>query len=118
MSEVYFVLKAFAVTIVLVFVMQMKVGNSTIEERSLNWMHHSGAIESLRGVADGGVLAVTNGLHYVMQAAENLYEKQFGNHSSNSSSGRSSKTSTPAAKKDSRQDWEREASRPHGDEVE
>lgn len=55
MSEVFFVLKSFAVTIALIFLMQVKVGHSTVQHHLMGWLDDSVAVDGLRYVAEGAV---------------------------------------------------------------
>ena len=55
MSEVVFVLKSFAVTIAVIFLMQIKVGRTTVQHHVMGWMNESVAVDGLRYVAEGAV---------------------------------------------------------------
>ena len=55
MEDVKFVLKSLAVTIVVVFLLQIRVGNNTIEAGTHDWIQNSAVTELMRGVADGGI---------------------------------------------------------------
>lgn len=109
MSELFFVLKTLVITVAIVFLLQVRVGRSTIEQHSLTWMHQSAAIEALRGVAAGAILAATDGLAW----AKETYQKKFGG-----VGGSSAAHNDASAKHSRRKEWEQEATRPHGDEVE
>jgi hypothetical protein len=71
MSEFFFVLKTMIFAILLILCLQIKIGKTTLEQRSLEWMHQSAAIEALRGVADGAVIASGEGYQW----AKSIYEK-------------------------------------------
>jgi hypothetical protein len=58
MDEVKFVLKAFVATIAIVFVMQIQVGNESLETKADFWIHTSSVPKYLQGVADGAVKAL------------------------------------------------------------
>lgn len=73
MSEIFFVIKTLVVTVLIVAVLQIKIGPQTIEQRSLSWMKNSNAIEALRGVADGAVAAIGNGYSW----AKTAWKRQF-----------------------------------------
>lgn len=105
MGEFMFVVKTLVITVAIVFLLQVRVGRTTIEQHSLTWMHQSAAIEALRGVADGAVLAATNGLIW----AKDAYQKKFGGGSSSAEHNSSTKHAR-------RKEWEQEATRPHGDD--
>jgi hypothetical protein len=55
MSEVLFVLKSFAVTVAILFLMQVKVGHSTVQHHLMSWMDDSVAVDGLRYIAEGAV---------------------------------------------------------------
>jgi hypothetical protein len=55
MSEVLFVLKSFVVTIAVIFLMQVKVGRTTVQHHLMGWMDDSVAVDGLRYVAEGAV---------------------------------------------------------------
>lgn len=74
MGEFLFVVKTFAITIVLIFLMQIRVGSGTIEQISLRWMHRSPAVEAMRDVAGGAVTVATQGWEW----AKGYYARHFG----------------------------------------
>lgn len=74
MSEVFFVIKTLLVTVAIVFLLQIKIGRTTVEQRSLTWMRQSSAIEAMRGVANGAVAAAGDGYEW----ARGAYENHFG----------------------------------------
>ncbi len=55
MEDVKFVFKSFAITIVVIFLLQIRVGSNTIEASTHNWIQNSAITELMRGVADGGI---------------------------------------------------------------
>ncbi len=59
MSELFFVFKTFIITLVLILVMQIKIGKTTLETQSLRWLRDSVAVDGLRGVAEGAVAVST-----------------------------------------------------------
>ena len=61
MGEVFFVIKTMVITIVVVMLLQIKIGSRTIEQSSMVWIHESAVVESLRGVADGAVKIISKG---------------------------------------------------------
>jgi hypothetical protein len=72
MGEFFFVLKTMVFTIALILCLQIKIGQTTIEQRSLTWMRQSIAIDALRGVADGAVSVAGEGYAW----AKATYEKR------------------------------------------
>ena len=61
MDAVVFVLKSFVVTVAVLFLMQIRVGNSTVERKTLAWMRQSVVVDGLRYVADGAVTLTSKG---------------------------------------------------------
>ena len=55
MSELGFVFKSFAITVALIFVMQIRVGRGTVETHMIGWLEESVAVDGLRYVAEGAV---------------------------------------------------------------
>lgn len=93
MSEFFFVLKTLLITIAIIMCMQIKIGSTTIEQRSLDWLRESNAVYALRGVAEGAVSIMNQGWYWV--------EKSMRGEDSSSRSKNGSKWS--------RDDWEEEA---------
>ena len=58
MSEIFFILKSFFLTLVVIIIMQVKVGENTIEEKTLQWIESSPMVSPLQEVASGGVKVV------------------------------------------------------------
>lgn len=65
MADFFFVVKTLLFTLALVVLMQIKVGNSTIEERSHEWIQHSAIHRTLGKVAFGAVVAMKDSAQYV-----------------------------------------------------
>ncbi len=65
MADFFFVVKTFLFTLALVVLMQIKVGDSTIEERSHEWIQASAIHHTLGKVALGAVAVMKDGVHYV-----------------------------------------------------
>lgn len=65
MGEFMFVVKTFIFTLILVVVMQIKVGGFTLEEHSLDWLHESSAVRELQEVAQGAIRASKSGYRTV-----------------------------------------------------
>lgn len=106
MSEFFFVVKMLAFTVVVVMLMQIRVGSRTIEQRSLSWLHESKAVEALRGVASGAVALGLEGVDWANRAID----RKLG--SSGSSDARKSER-----RDQSRKTWEDEINGTVGDEV-
>ncbi len=65
MSEMFFVIKVFIFTAVVVALMQIRIGDHNIEQRSQNWLHSSSLVQVLNSVSIGATKAVTDGYHFV-----------------------------------------------------
>ena len=57
MGDLFFVLKTFIGTFLLVVLLQVKVGQETIEYHVMNWIHDSPMTEPIQEAARGGVVA-------------------------------------------------------------
>lgn len=65
MADFFFVVKTFLFTIALVVVLQIRVGDATIEERSHEFIQESGIHRTLGKVALGAVTVMKDGANYV-----------------------------------------------------
>lgn len=65
MGDVFFVLRALLITVVLVFFMQIRIGSSTIEQHSVAWLQNSILVDNLRAVANGTIKVVGEGYRYL-----------------------------------------------------
>lgn len=61
MEELKFVLKCFLFTALLVVLMQIKVGGSSVENHSFRWLQKSGVSQYVQSVAAGGAMALRRG---------------------------------------------------------
>ncbi len=59
MSDLFFIIRMMVLTVVIVLIMQIKIGPSTLEQHSADWIHNSSVVSSLRLVSDGAVKALT-----------------------------------------------------------
>lgn len=60
MEELKFVVKCFCFTMVLIVLMQVKVGNASIETHSFHWLQRSTVSQYIQSVAAGGAMALRN----------------------------------------------------------
>ena len=70
MSEIFFVAKALVISMIVIMLMQIKIGQNTIEQRSLEWMRESVAVQALRGVAESAVTVFGLGYDWVKKQIE------------------------------------------------
>lgn len=61
MSELFFVIKTFLFTIVIVLMMQIKIGDSTIEQSSHSFIQKSAITGWLQEAAAGGIVLIQRG---------------------------------------------------------
>ena len=90
MSDMFFVIKVFLFTAVVVAIMQIKIGDRNIEQHSQNWLHSSSLVHTLNTVSNGANKLITDGYHYIGAQINSAN----GNKQASSSSGES-KTSAP-----------------------
>ncbi len=57
MADIVFVLKCLLVTVVVVVLLQIRVGQRTVEGHAMTWLHHSTVSHHLQDVAEGAVKA-------------------------------------------------------------
>lgn len=65
MADFFFVVKTFLFTLAIVVMMQIRVGDYTIEERSHEWIQESAIHRTLGKVALGAVTVMKDGVQYV-----------------------------------------------------
>ncbi len=65
MSELFFVIKVFLFTVVVMAVMQIKVGDQSLEQRSSHWLRTSSLVDVLNSVSVGASKALNDGYHYI-----------------------------------------------------
>ena len=61
MSDIVYVLKIMAITCGLIIVMQIRVGEVTLEEHATEWIHTAAPVMLLREIAEGGLSAAHDG---------------------------------------------------------
>lgn len=71
MSEIFFIIKTFVFTVVLIFILQVKLGTRTIEEHSIDLFYSSSIGMEIQKVADVGVKCIQKTwnkmLHYLIE---------------------------------------------------
>lgn len=60
MPELGFVLKSLVIALVVMIGLQVKVGNTSLEQKAEHWVHTSSIGNYLQNVASGAVLAIRN----------------------------------------------------------
>ncbi len=71
MEAFKFVLKCLVFTMLLIVLMQVKVGTSSIEIHSLRWLQHSSVSQYIQSAAAGGAMALRNLGYSIRDAARN-----------------------------------------------
>ena len=60
MEELKFVLKTLTFTMILIVLMQVKVGGGTMENHMFRWLQHSTVSQWVQSAAAGGAMALKN----------------------------------------------------------
>ena len=66
MFQIISLIKSIAVTILIVLLLQIKIGNDTIEDQAVFWFHSSSLVQPMQTVVDGGVKLIRNTLNGVV----------------------------------------------------
>lgn len=61
MSELFFFLKCFVMALVFIVLLQIRMGDSTLEDRAMSWVRQSSLVQPLQEVAQGGVTVIREG---------------------------------------------------------
>jgi hypothetical protein len=75
MMDFFFFVKTFVLTIAIVLVMQIPVGNSTLETHAMGWVQSSGVGDPLHGVARGAAKMVHDLSHKISDAIHDNVNK-------------------------------------------
>ena len=82
MSELFFVIKTALFSVLVLLVLQMKFGGSTLEKRSEDWIYRSRAGSEMHSVARGAVKAGYEGWDWVkIQTASVAHDSKTERHS-------------------------------------
>ena len=65
MTEIVFFFKLFLLTVAIVLVMQIKVGERSVESHAMGWVQTSALVAPMNSVASGGAKAVRDLTDYV-----------------------------------------------------
>ncbi len=65
MFELFFVIKVFLFTVVVMALMQIKVGNQSLEQHSSRWLRSSNVVGILNSVSVGASKALNDGYNYI-----------------------------------------------------
>lgn len=84
MPEVMFVLKSLVIAVVVMICLQIKIGNTSIEENAHQWIQRSSVSRYLQNVSAGAVLAMRN----AASAASSFISETIGNDHTSQKAGR------------------------------
>lgn len=79
-SSFFLILKAFVLTIAVILVMQIQVGQTTIERKSEAWLRTSPFVSQLQQVADGGMIVLDKllgSIHQTLDRSESKSSNSF-----------------------------------------
>lgn len=76
MSELFFVVKLFLLTVAIVLVMQIQVGDRSLESHAMNWVQSSTLVEPMNAAARGGAKLVRD----LTRSIEARVNKNTGKH--------------------------------------
>ena len=75
MGDIFFIIRMAVYTVVLVIVMQVKIGPTTIEEKVIDFTHNSSFSETIQKVAEGAVRIIGIGYNKTVQNVESAFSK-------------------------------------------
>jgi len=75
MNEVWYVLKVVVITVGLIFVMQVKVEDTTIEDHAMNWIHTSFISDWVQEASQGARSIVNKTYNSLFSNAEGVKSK-------------------------------------------
>jgi hypothetical protein len=84
MPELMFVLKSLVITVVIMIGLQVKIGNTTMEDLVHHWIQTSSLSNYLHSVSSGAVLAIRN----TAMTAKEFVGETFGHESTAQKAGR------------------------------
>jgi len=58
MGDIFFFIKMLIFSFILILVLQVKIGEKTLEEKSMDYISQSSVLPVMQGVADGGVKVI------------------------------------------------------------
>ena len=65
MINFLFILKTLAITLLIIFIMQIEVGHDTLEDKAMYVLQDSAIVEPLRDVSSGAILLTQRGYSFV-----------------------------------------------------
>ena len=103
MGDLFFLLRMTIYTLVFVMFMQVKIGDSTLEQRVIHFTHHSQIAGTMQSVAQGAATFI--GIQY-NRATSHLNSKYIEQHSKTQRPGNRLKNQLQELKKSINKKWE------------
>jgi hypothetical protein len=76
MTDLKFFAKTFALTVAVVLVMQIQVGNHTLENHAMSWVQSSSVVAPLHSVARGAGKMLKDSISAINKAIQNQFHKK------------------------------------------
>lgn len=77
MRELFFFVKSLILTVIVVMLMQIEVGDNTVEQKAMMWIESSPIVSPLREAAEGGAKLVRQGWKQVAGAFDKVLSDGF-----------------------------------------
>ena len=77
MGNIFYVLKIGIVTVLVIVIMQINIGQETLENKAENFIRQSSIMEPIRQVADGGFVVAKNLYRKVVESIDSVVTQQF-----------------------------------------
>ena len=77
MSDFFFAIRMFAFAVVLIVLMQIKIGDATVEQHSLEWIQTSSLVGGLRGVSDGAIKSTSQAVRWLTSSVDATVNRAF-----------------------------------------
>ena len=77
MGDILFFLKMIVFTVIFILMMQIKLGPTTLEQKTLHWIHHSSVLKPAQDVAQGAVLALKSFWNETLSHIDTRVKKTF-----------------------------------------
>lgn len=103
MGDLFFILKMTVYTLIIVVVMQVKIGTTTIEQKVIAFTHQSQLAGALQGVAQGAATFVGDQFKAIKSQINSKYIDQ---HSDDQIPGQRLKSKMEDIKKSLKADWD------------
>ena len=75
MGDIFFVIRMAVYTVILVIVMQVKIGPTTLEEKVIQFTHNSSFSENIQNIAEGAVKILGIAYNKTVQNVDTAFSK-------------------------------------------